>query len=146
MVSGFPWVEWLERTTSSDSTGSMWAAEYLTTPSSPRSAAPLPSTAMMELTFTEGTTGIACRPNDEGVPRRHVVDRRGDEPDSRDARVPVDLGRHPSRGGRQAQHLPRQVREDAPTYHEAPAMRGAASYASPSRYSSFPTTARERSA
>jgi hypothetical protein len=52
MVWGFLWAEWLDRTTSSDSTDSMCAAEYLTTPSSPRSTSPSPSTAMMELTLS----------------------------------------------------------------------------------------------
>jgi len=46
---GFPCVEWLDgRRTSSDSTPSMWALVYATTPSSSVSTGSSPSTAMIE--------------------------------------------------------------------------------------------------
>ena len=61
MVSGRPCSEWFHFTTCSDSTGSMCALEYSTTPSLPRSTGPSPSTAMIELTVTLGSTGIFCR-------------------------------------------------------------------------------------
>jgi len=59
MVWGLPCVEWGDgRTMNSDSTGSMWALEYSTTPSLPCSTGPSVSIAMMELTLTSDATGI----------------------------------------------------------------------------------------
>ena len=77
MVSARPCSEWFHFTTCSDSTGSMCALEYSTTPSLPSSTGPSPSTAMIELTLMFGVDGDLLQGLDEVVARRHVVDRRG---------------------------------------------------------------------
>ena len=69
--------------------------------------------------------GDRLQAQDEGVPRRHVVDRRRDEPDFRGAQISVDVGGHPREDKGQGQELPGEVGEGAPTCHVAPAMRGA---------------------
>src|SRR5262245_65914185 len=45
----------------------MWALEYFTTPSSPCSFGPSPSTAMIEFTLTDDTTGISWMPRMKGL-------------------------------------------------------------------------------
>ncbi|MBP1776009.1 MAG: hypothetical protein H6Q86_2019 [candidate division NC10 bacterium] len=61
MAWGFPYVEWPDVTTNSDSTASMWALAYSTTPSYPCATGPSPSTAMIELTVTAEATGTSYR-------------------------------------------------------------------------------------
>lgn len=74
MVCGFPRHECGDRTTISDSTGSTWALEYATTPSSPRAASNFPSgdqyfasTEMIECALIDGATGTAWRPWMKGL-------------------------------------------------------------------------------
>lgn len=68
IVCGFECVEWPERTTSSDSTPSMCALAYVTTPSLLVAAGPLPSTAMIEFAFTPGAIGIGASVRMSGLP------------------------------------------------------------------------------
>src|SRR5688572_5374657 len=62
MVSGWSWQECAELTTSSDSTPSMCALLYSTTPSSPSGFGPPPFTAMIEWPTAGGTIGSLLRP------------------------------------------------------------------------------------
>src|SRR6267154_826712 len=59
IVSGVACVECPERTISSDSTPSICALLYSTTPSLPASTGPLPFTGMIECACTPGAIGVA---------------------------------------------------------------------------------------
>ena len=91
---------------------------------------PSPSTAMMELTFTDGTTGISCSPRMNGCPGDMLSTADGTNPALRGARVPAEFTLQAGEGKGQGQQCPGEVGEDAPTGHEAPAMRGANEYRS----------------
>jgi hypothetical protein len=61
---------------------------------------------------------------DEGMARRHVVDRRRDDERALDGvRISGDVGRYSGEGEGQAYELPDDVGDDTPARHEAPAMR-----------------------
>ena len=68
-VSGLPWVEWPECSiTSSDSTPSMWALLYSTTPSLRVSSGPSCSVGMIEWAWMPGATGMARTASIAGLP------------------------------------------------------------------------------
>src|SRR6185369_15196504 len=68
IVSGFDWHECFERTTTSDSTGSMCALSYSTTPSFLPEYGGSPSTGMIELTATPGAIGSDDSTFTNGLP------------------------------------------------------------------------------
>ena len=83
---------------------------------------------MMELTLTDGTTGIACRPRMKGCPGDMLSTAVGTNPTLAAPGFRLMSACHPGEGEGQGQQLPGEVGEDAPTGHEAPAMRGADEY------------------
>ena len=92
MVCGFAWHECGDLTTSSDSTPSMCALEYATTPSLPCSTGPVPSTEMIECAGIDGDDRDVLQSLDEGVSRRHVVDRGRHDAGAHRIAVPRDVG------------------------------------------------------
>src|SRR5207244_1244939 len=68
IVSGFDWHECFERTTTSDSTGSMCALSYSTTPSFLPEYGGSPSTGMIEFTATRGEIGSDASVFTNGLP------------------------------------------------------------------------------
>ena len=122
MVCGFPWHECGDRTTSSDSTGSMCALVYATTPSLPCSGGPVPSTEMIECGGMDGATGIVCKPRMNGWPGDMLSTAVGTNGVRRGVEVPAELGREARDLERHDRQPPDEIGDDPVSRDEAPAV------------------------
>ena len=115
MVAGVDCVEWLECTTSSDSTPSMCALEYCTTPSSARRRGPAVAHGDDRVGLDAGGERNVGERLQERIARRHVVDRRREEvaPRGDETRMPGEITRqrgeasgNPDEAAHQRRHHP----------------------------------------
>ncbi len=126
MVSGFPCVEWLDRTTSSDSTPSMWALEYCHDAVFALFDRPVPFDRDDRMGLDRRGDGNFLQALDEGMVRRHVVDGcRDDRKTHKSVPILEDVSAHLGGDGGRGHEPMNDVAEKFIPRNEAAAMRGA---------------------